>query len=112
MRNKRRSFDAGKHRKNKGKMLIALAILINIYMMASFFLGEMGFLNANQLKRANREIRSEVVLLDQENERLFTRINALRNDPVTIEGLARERLGLVKEGELVYEFIEELNEIH
>lgn len=87
-------------------MLIALAVLINIYMIASFFLGEMGFFNATQLRRANREIRHEVVSLNQENKRLLARIDALQNDPETIESLAREQLGLVKEGELVYEFFD------
>lgn len=105
MRNRRKA-PAGKHRKNQGKMLIALALLINSYMIASFFLGEMGFLNARQLKNANRVIKAEVASLSEENEKLLTRIDALRNDPGTIEGLARERLGLVKEGELVYEFFD------
>ncbi len=91
-------------------MLIILALLINTYMIASFFLGEMGFLNATQLRKANREIRNKVVSLGQENEKLLVRIDALRNDLGTIEGLARERLGLVKEGELVYEFFDH-NEI-
>jgi len=106
MRNKRKS-PGGKHRKNKGKMLIVLAVLINLYMITSFFMGEMGKLNAIQLKRANRAIRHEVTSLEQENKRLLVRIEALRSDPSTIEGLARERLGFVKEGELVYEFFDQ-----
>ncbi len=106
MRNKRKT-SVGKPRKNQGKMLIALALLINAYMLASFFLGEMGFLNASQLRSANSAIKAEVASLNQENEQLLTRIDALRNDPAVIEGLARERLGLVKEGELVYEFFDQ-----
>lgn len=106
MKNKRKS-SPGKHRKNQGKMLIALALLINTYMIASFFLGEMGYLNANQLKSANRAVKLEVALLNQENEELLVRIDALRNDPDTIERLARERLGLVKDGDLVYEFFDQ-----
>lgn len=104
MSNKRKST-GDKTRKKQLGLLVALALIINFYLILSFFFGEMGFLNANQLKRTNQEIQKEVVFFERENEGLKTRIDALLNDPETIERLARKRIGLVKEGELVYEFI-------
>lgn len=87
-------------------MIIALLVVMNVYLILSFLLGEMGLLNANTLRKTNLEMHKEVAEMEAENEGLARKINALRTDADTIERLAREELGLVKEGELVYEFFE------
>jgi len=103
MKNKRKSTGE-KTRKKKRGMLIALFVSINVYLIFSFLLGEMGLLNAIKLRKTREAMHNEVAALDAENKRLLDQIDALRNDAETIEGLARGELGLVKEGELVYEF--------
>ena len=35
------------------------------------------------------------------------RVEALENDPQTIETLARERFGMIRDGEVLYRFAEE-----
>ena len=57
---------------------------------------------ANELERMNQEI----VELDQANTRLEREIDLVQHDPFTLEKLARERLGYVKEGEVVYQLVE------
>ena len=46
-------------------------------------------------------VQSEVSKIQNENKDLTDEIQALRNDPTTIEKLAREELRLVKPGEVV-----------
>ncbi|MFQ5588558.1 MAG: septum formation initiator family protein [Nitrospiria bacterium] len=89
-----------------GRVLIWLGVFLNIYMGLSLVFGERGLFNADKVEQAHARIQAEIQALQDENTRLSMRIEALQSDPDTIEQLARERLGLVKEGELVYEFVE------
>ncbi len=57
---------------------------------------------ADELERMNREI----VQLEQSNAALEREIHLVQHDPFTLEKLARERLGYVKEGEVVYQLVE------
>ncbi|MFQ5598059.1 MAG: septum formation initiator family protein [Nitrospiria bacterium] len=104
MRNKRKTTRE-KNRKKRRGMLISLAVFVNIYLILSFFFGEMGFFNALRLQKNHLNIQKEVIFLVETNERLKGQIEALRNDLFAIERHARERLGFVKQGEWVYEFL-------
>ena len=57
---------------------------------------------ANELKRMNQEIAE----LEEANSTLEKDIFLVQNDEFTLEKLARERLGYVKEGEVVYQLVE------
>ena len=57
---------------------------------------------ANELERMNQEIAE----LERKNSALEKEIFLVRNDEFTLEKLARERLGYVKEGEIVYQLVE------
>lgn len=83
-----------------------LALFINGYLLLSFLFGEMGMLNSLKLKRTRAQLRQEIGSIRRNNETLADRVKALRGDPDTIESIARSQLGLVREGELVYEFYE------
>ena len=60
------------------------------------------WLMTQELKRTQTEIAS----LEEANAALREEIRFLESDPFTLERLARERLGYVKEGETVYQFVE------
>lgn len=92
--------------KNKWRTVVALGLFLNVYLLLSFFFGEMGLINTAKIKNNYTRVALEVSVLKDENDALTHRIEALQNDMTTIERLARQRLGLVKSGELVYEFIE------
>lgn len=94
------------NQKNRWSALILIGVFINVYLLLSFFFGEMGRFNATKIRMVYEKIQVEVVSLELENVQIANRIEALRHDDATIERLARERLGLVKTGELVYEFFE------
>lgn len=50
--------------------------------------------------------QEEIVSLEHTNTALREEIHSLESDLFTLEELARERLGYVKEGETVYQFVE------
>ncbi len=63
------------------------------------------------LIKQNERMRKEILRLDTQvqkedeaGKRLRVAIDALRNDPKTLERLARERLGYAKPGETVIRF--------
>jgi len=51
-------------------------------------------------------LRKENSIIHQENASLRKKIVQLQNDPRYIEGIARNDLGMVKKGDIVYRFIE------
>ncbi len=45
--------------------------------------------------------------LAEEVRQLEARVDALENDPATLERLARERFGMIRDGEVLYRFAED-----
>jgi cell division protein FtsB len=80
-------------------ILILLAILL-----ATSLLGERGLIGLIQMQRTRAGLARDVERLTETNAALANEVRALRTDPGRIEAIAREELGLVKPGELVYEF--------
>ena len=52
-----------------------------------------------EIRRENERLRREVRALRRE-------VAALRSDPGTVERIARDELGMVREGELIFQFSE------
>ncbi len=104
--NRRRLKTDNDHQKSRWTALFLAGIFINIYLVLSFFFGEMGQIKVTKIRGVYEKIQAEVISLKLENEQLVNRVEALQYDTASIERLARLRLGLVKPGELVYEFFE------
>ena len=87
---------------NKG-VLVTILLLASVMIFFTFF-GDKGLLQVYRLRRELREIERVTMELRQENERLRAEIGNLRTNKKYIEELARRELGLVKKGEIVYQF--------
>ncbi|MEK7747568.1 MAG: septum formation initiator family protein [Nitrospirota bacterium] len=93
------------HRRRKTTRLAITGMLfLSGSLMVSFFFGEMGFFNFSTMRNALKQSRREIDALEAGNSRLLHEIEGLRTDPFYVETIARDRLGLVKKGEIVYEF--------
>jgi cell division protein FtsB len=58
------------------------------------------------MRRAQKEaatVQSEIDRINQENQKLQQRVESLKNDPQSIEHIAREEMGLAKPGEFIFE---------
>ena len=62
------------------------------------------------LKQKNFDYQAEIVRLKKANEDLRREKKRLEEDPVYLEKVAREKMGLVKDGEVVVRLPEGLNE--
>jgi cell division protein FtsB len=67
-------------------------------------LGGRGLMHIYQLKEERNRIQGSNARLQEENRKLTEKINRLRTNKEEVEKVAREELGLVKKGEIVYQF--------
>jgi cell division protein FtsB len=63
-----------------------------------------GLLHLRQLHREHKELTQKNITLEKENHTVYQEIDRLVNDPSALEQLVRKELGLVKEGELIFQF--------
>jgi len=87
---------------NRG-ILIPILLLLSVMIFFTFF-GEKGLLQVYRMRSELKEIERVNMELRRENERLRVEIDNLRTNKKYIEELARRELGLVKKGEIVYQF--------
>jgi cell division protein FtsB len=80
---------------------MVLALTVSIFLIYSA-VGERGFVSLNRLLDQRDELRTRVRNLRESNEKIAEEIGLLRDDPVTIENLARTELGMVRDGETVF----------
>ena len=70
----------------------------------AFVFGDMGLVRYAHMAGHHRQVVEEIAALTQQNRELRGEIKALTTDPLAIESIARERLGMGRRGEVVYQF--------
>ena len=80
-------------------LILFIAILLLLAGYSALF-GEYGFVAIRKAERHSQEYIQRVEQLKKENLEIRNEIRALKKDPTAIEKIAREELGLVKEGEI------------
>lgn len=86
-----------------GPRLRLVGILLLVLVVASI-VGNRGLVRLYHMQQSRTALEREIEQLTAANAGLAEEVRALRNDPGRVEAIAREDLGLVKPGELVYEF--------
>lgn len=77
---------------------------LTAYLLLVAVFGEQGLLKVRQLDREKTELEERVAALDAETAVLRSEVRGIQSDPFLYEKAAREQLGLVKPGEIVYDF--------
>ena len=77
------------------------AVLAGVLSLASVADAK-GFRRYLRLRQDVEALQERNRVIAQQNESLLREINALRKDPAALERAAREELGYVKPGELVF----------
>ena len=85
-------------------LVLVLLIIILISLIRDIFFGQFGFHEIEKLETLIDKKEDELVKISEENETLKDEIKLLKNNDEYVEHIARENLGLVKEGE---EYIDE-----
>ena len=68
--------------------------------------GEYSAFDLRSLRGQERAATERLALARESVDSLRSVAAALESDPATIEAVARERFGMIKEGELLYRFVE------
>lgn len=87
-------------RKRRLVFVAVLAILIAALSVG----GNKSLVKIYQMSKTRSELQQEIKQLKQVNDGLAREIQAFTQNPGQIEAIAREDLGLVKPGEIVYQF--------
>ncbi len=81
--------------------LIALAVLIYT---ANFVGGDRGIVRRMQLQRELRNVTAENSRMRLEKERLIQEVKLKKNDPLSLEKVAREKYWMIGPDEVIYRF--------
>ena len=85
-------------------LALVLLIVILISLIRDIFFGQFSFQENEKLETLIDKKEDELIKISEENETLKDEIKLLKNNNEYVEHVARENLGLIKEGE---EYIDE-----
>lgn len=63
------------------------------------------FSTMQDLKEKNRDYYRQIGELHETNQQLVEELKMLRDDPVYLEKVAREKMGIAREGEVIYKLL-------
>lgn len=86
--------------------LLWVVAIIGIGLAIGYFFWPQ-FVKHEELKRTEKSLQTRVESEEVKNMRLRREENDLKTNPNYVEKVAREKLGLVKPGELIYKFEED-----
>lgn len=89
-------------RKSKRGRRFSLILLVGIPIAGYVLLNPHGIIQRVRLELAKREMAEKLKEAELEQERLQDLSKRLENDKRTIEKVAREKYGMLREGETVY----------
>lgn len=97
----RRRASSWQYRKRTVALVLVGGFTVLVLMAAIF--GEQGLLKVRQLEGERRRLEDRVAIMEEETRSLRTEVRGFHSDPFLYEKEAREKLGLVKPGEVVYD---------
>lgn len=87
-----------------GRRLLLFSVLLLVLLTLASLLSEKSLPRLYRLYKERAELQAEIARLKGSIATLERELDSFQKDPDRIEGLAREELGLVKPGEVVYQF--------
>jgi cell division protein FtsL len=86
------------------KRIFYLVLFLFLILAFFTFFGDNGILHLLRLQKELTRIKEMNVKIEEENKKLREEVNRLRYEKRYIEEIARKELGMVKEGEVIYQF--------
>ena len=103
MRKAERSSTTGQS--PQARLFFWISAGVIILLLGTAWLGQDGYLAVIVNRERVSDLKKEIEAIEAKNKELRSKIRSLRSDKRAIEKIAREDLGLVKKGEIVYEFV-------
>ncbi|ABA88000.1 septum formation initiator family protein [Syntrophotalea carbinolica DSM 2380] len=92
-----------------GQRIPLVPVVIILLVLGAGLFGEKGALRMLQARRQKMDLERQVAAKQNINRELKQEIKQLKTDRIYIETLARKELGMVGDGEVVYQFPTESN---
>ena len=86
----------------RARVLNYVLIFVTVVLVVDALVGDKGLLDTMRARRQHADITDALGRLRRDNDRLRDEIRRYREDPSAIEALAREELGLMREGEVLF----------
>jgi cell division protein FtsB len=77
-------------------------IFVTLVLVVDALVGEKGLMESMRARQQYRDVAASLDAARRENARMREEVRRLREDPAAIESLAREELGLIRPGELLF----------
>ncbi len=90
--------------------ILLLALTLGVAVYYAVFGGEYTLLDLHRVGVEKEELRERLQEEAEAVRELQVRVDSLENDPAMLERLARERFGLIREGEVLYRFAQPAEE--
>jgi cell division protein FtsB len=84
------------------RLLNYILALVTVVLVVDALVGDKGLIETTRARRQYADVAASLTALRQQNARLRDDIRRLKEDPGTIESIAREELGLMRPGELLF----------
>ena len=88
---------------SKKQILILVLLLFLVFGFFTFF-GDKGIIHLLSLQQEWSRIKEANAKIEEENRKLREEVKRLQYEKRYIEEIARKELGMVKEGEVIYQF--------
>ena len=86
---------------SKQTLVLSLAILVIFSTLLLIVFGDNGLADFRQLAKRKDALVQENEQLARENMRLYHQIERLKHDPIYIESVARQELGMIGKDEII-----------
>jgi cell division protein FtsB len=92
--------------KGKPWVLFAVSVFYFTFLTTASYYKENGFRDIQKLSTAIQEMNKTAAQLAEENARYSKELAQINSSDMYVEAIARENMGLVKPGEIVFEFVD------
>jgi len=89
------------------RILKILGWALIVWVISVVFFGDTGLVSILRMRSMARSLEGDIRILEEAKAETAERKAALESDPETIERVAREEYGMIREGERVYRFVDE-----
>jgi len=86
----------------RNRLLNYVLALVAVVLVVDALVGDKGLLETIRARRQYAEITAALAAKRQENTRLREEVRRLKEDPASVEAIAREELGLIRPGEMLF----------
>ena len=77
-------------------------VFVTVVLVVDALVGQKGLMESIRARQQYRELAASLDALQRDNARLREEARRLKDDPAAIEAVAREELGLIRPGEILF----------